>query len=107
MVKAQSYSAAAASLEVNSSAIPDILILVLVSGCKVGRLGSLMPNQQFIEFTPKDCWCLGSRQATAEWGTNSHSHGEGWMAEMARTRPLIVASTNDCPWHSADPTSNS
>src|SRR4051812_46183590 len=33
--------------------------------------------------------------------------GRRLNAGMARTRPLIVAPTKDCPWHSAHPTSNS
>jgi len=74
---AKTYSAATASLEVNSSAIPDILILVLVSGCKVGRLRSLMASRQFIEFTAKDCWPLGSRQATAGMGHEQLSSPQG------------------------------
>jgi len=75
--KARSYSAPAASLKVSSSAIPDILILVLVSGCRVRRLRSLMASRQFIEFTAKDCWPLGSRQATAGMGHEQLSSPQG------------------------------
>jgi hypothetical protein len=99
MAKAHSYSAAAASLEVNSSAIPDILILVLVSGCKVGRLRSLMASRQFTEFTPKDCWRLGSRQATAGMGHNPPSLStEGAPANGPR-RDLRCVSANPTSSH--------
>jgi hypothetical protein len=68
-------------------------------GVETGTTGDLVRHRQ-TKGAATDMVDLKPPASHSDSTMNSHSHGEGWMAEMARTRPLIVAPTKDCPWHS-------